>query len=223
MGERNDSDDEVVGEDEVLEGAEDEPPVVEDSAEDAIVPLKTQLMRLQWTEIVDPIPEPEPEPKKRKSKGKKKGKGKGKKAAKAVKISSKHSLAGSDSESGEDDEEEEEAVDALSEAAAAWRDWSRPSAGASNKVKKARVESTTVPEDCPAADGVMLLLDHPLWLALRQVRVVAGLLSPHEATLSPVEQRDGDIQLFSHILTKIESGNISLYFYVLHIDKMCCF
>lgn len=215
MGERGDaSDDEVVGENEVLEGAEEaeEPLAAEqDSAEDAIVPLKTQLMRLHWTEVVDPIPEPEPSPKKRKSKSKKKGK-KGAKAAKGGSSTSssgrKASAAvesGSESEEEDSESEIEEPVDSLTEAAVVWREWSRP--GGANKTKKARTEGTTeVPEECPAAEGVLLLLDHPLWTALRQVRIASGLLSEGEAGLSASEQRDGDIQLFSHVLSKIEAG-----------------
>ena len=212
------SDDEVVGENEVLEGAEEEEPEAQtaeqDSAEDAIVPLKTQLMRLQWTEIKEPEPEPLPSPKKRKSKGKKKGKKGSKGASKSHTKKASAAVADSESESDEESEEEvDEIEDALSGAAAIWREWSRPSS-VINKAKKAKTEPTSeIPEACPAADGVLLLLDHPLWLALRQVRVVSGLLSEKEAKLSVTEQKDGDIQLFSHVLSKIEAGKICSVFF----------
>jgi hypothetical protein len=198
------ADEEVdVGEDEVPPDAQAEALELE-SAEETIIPLKTQLMRIQWNEI---IPTPEPSPVKRTKKGKgKKGK-KGKKGGKAVMSpSGKRKLeVQEDSESEEDESSVDDADDSLTAAAALWREWSQPSP---DKAKRARQEKFVVAEGTPAGEGMLKLMEHPLWEALRAVRVAAGIEDTKGAGLSEAEQNDSDLQLFSHVVNKIESGKL---------------
>lgn len=206
-GDRDGASDDGAGEDEIMEGAEEAQVAEPEPAEEPIVPLKTQLMRLHWAEVRDPTPEPSPIKKKKGKKGKK---GKGKKSTKAASASSSSSSKHKPSEesaSGSDSEEEEpdapEPVDSLSDAAAMWREWASPSATSSaalSKSKKGKADAGKVPEVCPADKAMQILLEHPLWLALRQVRLVAGQIS------SAAEAADGDLQMFAHVFNKIESG-----------------
>jgi hypothetical protein len=199
MGDKDGVDDEDVGEDEVPDPAEAQAEEL-DSAEEPIVPLKTQLMRIQWSEI---FPTPPPSPVKKSKSGKKGKKGKKGGKSKAAASSGKRKLEVAESEESSDEEDSddtEEAVDSLTDAALAWREWSQPSA---DKAKRARMDKFTIAEDTAALAGMHLLLEHPLWTALRQVRCV---VESDLALQSSPEQKDGDLQMFSHIFSKVASG-----------------
>jgi hypothetical protein len=199
-GDKDGGSDVDVGEDEV---PEDAPAEEMDTAEEPIVPMKTQLMRIQWTEI---FPTPEPSPVKRTKKGKKKGKKGGKaKGGSSSSSGTKRKLEVSDSESSDEEDESvaPEEEDSLTPAATAWREWSQPSM---DKAKRARMEKYTFPEDTPAQEGMQRLLEHPLWTALHAVQQVTGTASSDWAALSAAEQKDSDMQLFAHVLSKIEAG-----------------
>ena len=195
-----------VGEDEIPDPTEAQEEEME-GAEEPIVPLKTQLMRLQWTEIF-PTPVPSPVKKTPKSKAKK-----GKKTSKAKSSSTttsatsgKRKLEVSDAEDSSSDQDEEEQEDQLSEAAAIWREWSpnQPSS------------STTLTENTPAALAMQQLVTHPLWTGLQKVRSVVNVDNQKTNGLTLSELCDSDLLLFSHVLNKIEAGkNIYIYIYII--------
>jgi hypothetical protein len=153
-------------EDEVLEGAEAVQDIEEEEPEeDAVVPIKTQLMRLQWEEYIEPVPEPEPEATRKKHGKKKKDKKNAKKgsssssgkkgSAKANDSKSKNkraAVSNSDDESDDSDDEEDEeedvpepeVVDSLSAAASYWRAHVQSAGKAAGPAgKKARSAAST--------------------------------------------------------------------------------
>jgi hypothetical protein len=211
MGDKDGIDDEDVGEDEVPDAAEAQAEELE-SAEEPIVPLKTQLMRIQWSEI---FPTPPPSPVKKSKSGKKGKKGqKGKKGGKSkvaavssggkrkLEVAAESDESSDEGDSEDDSEDAEEEADSLTDAALAWREWSQPSA---DKTKRARMDKFAIAEDTAALAGMQQLLEHPLWTALRQARCV---VDSDLAKQSAAEQKDDDLQLFSHIFSKVASGKI---------------
>mmetsp|Transcript_3589 Transcript_3589/g.8168 ORF Transcript_3589/g.8168 Transcript_3589/m.8168 type:complete len:1295 (-) Transcript_3589:416-4300(-) len=185
--------DEDEDEPEELEGAEEgqegqegrEPDAAElESGDDAIVPLKTQLMRLHWVEI---LPTPPPEPKVKGKKGKsKQGNGK----SKAASPPDKKPRGKGDSDklskkrAREEDSEEEEEEDRLSAAAAFWRSG------------KARRRAKPAPS---LSDALEALLQHTLWSSFTQVRGMAS--GEAEGDIC-----SADVQTFAQVLNKIEAG-----------------
>ena len=153
---------------------------VDDDVEDAIIPLKSQLMRIHWEEVPEPVVRNESKIKKNKEKNKN------------IKTNIKqHKQATSLSEDDEVEEEVVEEEDLLTSAALLWR---------KNKTKSKKTSQQTF----SVTQAMNIFLKHSLWKVLISLyhSIGEGIVYP-----SDTEIIEHNKVIFNSLYIKIESGN----------------